>query len=155
MEFRSSGVAVTLVVHGHKRLGPGIGLAMLAGELKAGDVGLEFLTGELKAHAIGLVWCSRCWGLCRVWSARTSVSVPSKATSSPGGRGKSVGGVGVVGGSMPSVGLHLCGQEMSLRDVAEGLVITGGAKMGQCPSSVTVVGMLREDGEQAAMVVGA
>ncbi|MFB7253586.1 recombinase family protein [Streptomyces nojiriensis] len=47
-EIRSSGVAVTLVVHDHKRLGRGIELAMLAEELKANDVGLEFLTGELK-----------------------------------------------------------------------------------------------------------
>ncbi|MFF3457056.1 recombinase family protein [Streptomyces sp. NPDC002730] len=46
--IRSSGVAVTLVVHEHKRLGRGIELAMLAEELKASDVGLEFLTGELK-----------------------------------------------------------------------------------------------------------
>ncbi|MCQ8831095.1 recombinase family protein [Streptomyces malaysiensis] len=47
-EIRFSGVAVTLVVHEHKRLGRGIELAMLAEELKAGDIGLEFLTGELK-----------------------------------------------------------------------------------------------------------
>ncbi|MFD5191847.1 recombinase family protein [Streptomyces sp. NPDC058357] len=47
-EIRSSGVAVTLVVHEHNRLGRGIELAMLAEELKASDVGLEFLTGELK-----------------------------------------------------------------------------------------------------------
>lgn len=40
-EIRSSGVAVTLVVHEHKRLGRGIELAMLAEELKASDVGLE------------------------------------------------------------------------------------------------------------------
>ncbi|MFE7610564.1 recombinase family protein [Streptomyces celluloflavus] len=46
-EIRSSGVAVTLVVHEHKRLGRGIELAMLAEGLKTGDVGLEFLTGEL------------------------------------------------------------------------------------------------------------
>ena len=39
-EIRSSGVAVTLVVHEHKRLGRGIELAMLAEELKASDVGL-------------------------------------------------------------------------------------------------------------------
>ncbi|MFI6063415.1 recombinase family protein [Streptomyces sp. NPDC051286] len=43
-EIRSSGVAVTLVVHEHKRLGRGIKLTMLAEELKASDVGLEFLT---------------------------------------------------------------------------------------------------------------
>ncbi|WP_267958526.1 recombinase family protein [Streptomyces sp. NRRL F-5135] len=47
-EIRSSGLAVTLVVHKHKRLGRGIELAMLAEELKASGVGLEFLTGELK-----------------------------------------------------------------------------------------------------------
>ncbi|MEV8529509.1 recombinase family protein [Streptomyces sp. NPDC052000] len=47
-EIRSSGVAVTLVVHEHKRLGRGIELAMLAVELKASDVGLEVLAGELK-----------------------------------------------------------------------------------------------------------
>jgi hypothetical protein len=40
-EIRSSGVAVTLVVHEHKRLGRGIELAMLAEELKASDVGLD------------------------------------------------------------------------------------------------------------------
>ncbi|MFE7113085.1 recombinase family protein [Streptomyces sp. NPDC057575] len=51
-EIRSSGVAVTLVVHEHKWLGRGIELAMLAEELEASDVGLEFLTGELKgSHA--------------------------------------------------------------------------------------------------------
>lgn len=50
-EIRSSGVAVTLVVHEHKQPGRGIELAMLAEELKASDVGLEFLTGELKAPA--------------------------------------------------------------------------------------------------------
>ncbi len=47
-EIRSSGVAVTPVVHEHKRLGRGIELAILAEELKASDVGLEFLPGELK-----------------------------------------------------------------------------------------------------------
>ncbi|MFG2261058.1 recombinase family protein [Streptomyces mirabilis] len=47
-EILSSGVAVTLVVHEHKRLGRGIELAMLAEALKASDVGLKFFTGELK-----------------------------------------------------------------------------------------------------------
>ena len=41
-ELRASGVAVTLVVHAHKRLSRGIELASLAGQLKAGDIGLEF-----------------------------------------------------------------------------------------------------------------
>ncbi|MEV7197554.1 recombinase family protein [Streptomyces sp. NPDC093510] len=47
-EIRSSGAAVTLVVHEHKRLGRGIELAMLAEELKVSEAGPEFLTGELK-----------------------------------------------------------------------------------------------------------
>ncbi|MFZ3555240.1 MULTISPECIES: recombinase family protein [unclassified Streptomyces] len=38
-EIRSSGAAVTLVVHEHKRLGRGIELAMLAEELKASSAG--------------------------------------------------------------------------------------------------------------------
>ncbi|MGW1544245.1 hypothetical protein ACWCPM_29095 [Streptomyces sp. NPDC002309] len=44
-EIRSSGVAVTLVVHEHKRLGRGIELAVPAQELKASDVGLESWPG--------------------------------------------------------------------------------------------------------------
>ncbi|MGW2767741.1 recombinase family protein [Streptomyces sp. NPDC001275] len=47
---RASGVAVTLVVHEHKRPGRGIDLATLAEELKASEVGLEFLTGELQGQ---------------------------------------------------------------------------------------------------------
>ncbi|MFG1687655.1 recombinase family protein [Nonomuraea sp. NPDC049269] len=47
-ELRASGVAVTLVVHEHKRLGRGLELAALAEQLKAADVGLEFLTGDLQ-----------------------------------------------------------------------------------------------------------
>jgi DNA invertase Pin-like site-specific DNA recombinase len=47
-ELRASGVAVTLVVHEHKRLGRGIELAGLAEQLKAAGIGLEFLTGELQ-----------------------------------------------------------------------------------------------------------
>ncbi|WP_229925321.1 recombinase family protein [Streptomyces longispororuber] len=43
-KIRSSDVAVALVVHEHKRLGRGIGLAMPAEELKTSDVGLEYLT---------------------------------------------------------------------------------------------------------------
>ncbi|MCO8303266.1 recombinase family protein [Streptomyces sp. RKCA-744] len=49
-ELRASGVAVTLVVHEHKRLGRGIDLATLAEELKAAEVALEFLTGELQGQ---------------------------------------------------------------------------------------------------------
>ncbi|MFF2511850.1 hypothetical protein [Streptomyces sp. NPDC058086] len=48
-EIRSSGVAVSLVVHEHKRLGCGTELAMPAEELKASDVGLEFLTAAMRS----------------------------------------------------------------------------------------------------------
>ncbi|MET7332046.1 recombinase family protein [Nonomuraea sp. NPDC005650] len=43
-ELRSAGVAVTLVVHEHKRLGRGLDLAALAEQLRTGS----FLTGELQ-----------------------------------------------------------------------------------------------------------
>jgi hypothetical protein len=47
-EMRALGVAVTIVVHEHKRLGRGIELAALAEQLRAAGIGLEFLTGELQ-----------------------------------------------------------------------------------------------------------
>ncbi len=47
-EMRASGLAVTLVVHEHKRLGRGIELATLADQLRAAGIGLQFLTGELQ-----------------------------------------------------------------------------------------------------------
>jgi hypothetical protein len=47
-ELRASRVAVTVVVHEHKRLGRGIELAALAEQLKAAGICLEFLTGELQ-----------------------------------------------------------------------------------------------------------
>ncbi|MEU9123178.1 recombinase family protein [Streptomyces sp. NPDC048506] len=51
-EIRSSGVHLTIVVHEHKRLGRGIELAMLAEELKAGDVAkrLVITTGAKKGQ---------------------------------------------------------------------------------------------------------
>ncbi|MFD4554209.1 hypothetical protein ACFWP5_07755 [Streptomyces sp. NPDC058469] len=72
--IRSSGVAVPLVDHEHRRLGRGIELAPLAGELKAGDAGLEFLTGELRdSHDPSGPAC-----LWRVWTlaAPTTLAVP-------------------------------------------------------------------------------
>lgn len=42
-EMRASGVAITLVVHEHKRLGRAIELAALAEQPKASGIGLEFL----------------------------------------------------------------------------------------------------------------
>jgi len=46
-DMRASGMAVTIVVHEHKRLGRGLELAALAEQLRAAGNGLEFLTGEL------------------------------------------------------------------------------------------------------------
>ncbi|WP_406290417.1 recombinase family protein [Embleya sp. NBC_00896] len=84
-EIRSSGVAVTLVVHEHERLGRGIELAMLAEELKASDVGLEFLTGELKGShdPSGIVFTAPAAmsGMEREYTA----TAPWRATSPPAG----------------------------------------------------------------------
>ncbi|MFC8238283.1 recombinase family protein [Streptomyces sp. NPDC057284] len=78
-ELRASGVAVTLVVHEHKRLGRGIDLATLAEELKTSGVGLEFLTGELQGQhdPSGVVFT--------VFAALSGMErdAPSKATSPP------------------------------------------------------------------------
>ena len=48
---------------------------------------------------------------------------------------------------MLAVALHLRGQELSLRDIAAGLVISTGKKKGQHPSPATVMRMLREHDE--------
>ncbi|MEV7939231.1 recombinase family protein [Kitasatospora sp. NPDC088264] len=146
-EIRSSGVAVTLVVHEHKRLGRGIELAMLAEELKAGDVGLEFLTGELKGShdPSGIVFTvlAAMSGMEREYIRDRTLEGHGSARK----RGKTIGGAGVTDESMLSVALHLRGQEMSLRDIAKRLVITTGAKKGQHPSPATVMRMLREHDE--------
>jgi hypothetical protein len=65
-ELRASGVAVTLVVHEHKRLGRGIELAALAEQLKTGGIGLEFLAGELQGShdPSGIVFCGRRTTVC-------------------------------------------------------------------------------------------
>ncbi|MFD0067046.1 recombinase family protein [Streptomyces sp. NPDC056690] len=149
-EIRSSGVAVTLVVHEHKRLGRGIELAMLAEELKASDVGLEFLTGELKdSHdPSGIVFTvlAAMSGTEREYIRDRTLEGHESARK----RGKTIGGAGVTNDSMLSMALHLREQEMSLRDIAKRLVITTGAKKGQHPSPATVMRMLREHDEQAA-----
>ena len=53
---------------------------------------------------------------------------------------------------MLAVALHLRGQELSLRDIAAGLVISTGKKKGQHPSPATVMRMLREHDEKTAAV---
>lgn len=65
--------------------------------------------------------------------------------------GKTIGGAGVTNEDLLSMALHLRDQEMSLRDIAKRLVITTGTKKGQHPSPATVMRMLREPDEQAAL----
>jgi DNA invertase Pin-like site-specific DNA recombinase len=158
-EIRSSGVAVTLVVHEHKRLGRGIELAMLAEELKASDIGLEFLTGELKGShdPSGIVFT-----VLAAVSGREREYIRDRTLEgheSARKRGKTIGGAGVTDDDMLSMALRLRDQEMSLRDIAKHLVITIGitigAKRGQRPSPATVMRMLREYDEQAATAASA
>jgi hypothetical protein len=79
-------------------------------------------------------------------------------------RGKTIGGASVcqrarhyvradsvIDDHLLSMALHLRGQEISLRDIASRLVITKGKKKGQHPSPATVMGMLREHDETAAV----
>ncbi|WP_445277214.1 recombinase family protein [Streptomyces sp. DSM 41033] len=149
-EIRSSGAAVTLVVHEHKRLGRGIELAMLAEELKASDVGLEFLTGELKGShdPSGIVFTvlAAQSGMEREYIRDRTLEGHESARK----RCKTIGGAGVTDPDMLSMALDLRDQEMSLRDIAKRLVITTGTKKGQRPSSATVMRMLREHDEKAA-----
>ncbi|MCK2145290.1 recombinase family protein [Streptomyces diastaticus] len=149
-EIRASGVAVTLVVHEHKRLGRGIDLATLAEELRASDVGLEFLTGELQgSHDPGGVVftvLAALSGMEREYIRDRTLEGHESARR----RGKTIGGAGVTDGAMLSMALHLRDQEMSLRDIAARLVITTGAKKGQHPSPATVMRMLRDHDEQTA-----
>lgn len=146
-EIRSSGVAVTLVVHEHKRLGRGIDLATLAEELKASDVGLEFLTGELKGSHdpsdVVFTVLAALSGMEREYIRDRTLEGHESARK----RGKTIGGASVTDETMRSMALHLRDQEMSLRDIASRLVITTGAKKGQHPSPATVLRMLREHDE--------
>ncbi|MGW2569990.1 recombinase family protein [Streptomyces sp. NPDC001537] len=146
--IRSSGIAVTLVVHEHKRLGRGIELPMPAEELKASDVGLKFLTGELKGShdPSGIVF-----PVLAAMSAMEREYIRDRTLEgheSARKRGKTIGGDGVTDDDMLSMALHLRDQEMSLRDIAERLVVTTGAKKGHHPSPATVMRMLREYKEQ-------
>jgi DNA invertase Pin-like site-specific DNA recombinase len=149
-ELRASGVAVTLVVREHKRLGRGIELAALAEQLRAGDIGLEFLTGELQgAHdPSGIVFTVlvALSGMEREYIRDRTLEGHESART----RGKTIGGAAVTDDAMLAVALHLRGQELSLRDIAARLVITKGKKKGRHPSPATVLRMLREHGEKTA-----
>jgi DNA invertase Pin-like site-specific DNA recombinase len=148
-EMRASGVAVTLVVHEHKRLGRGMDLATLAEQLRAGDVGLEFLAGELQgSHDPGGVMftvLAALSGMEREYIREGTLAGHESARK----RGKTIGGAPVSDEAMLSMAVHLRDQGLSLREIAARLVITKGAKKGQHPSPPTVMRMLR-DHEQPA-----
>jgi DNA invertase Pin-like site-specific DNA recombinase len=151
-ELRASGVAVTLVVHEHKRLGRGIELAALAEQLKAAGIGLEFLTGELQGShdPSGIVFTvlAALSGMEREYIRDRTLEGHESART----RGKNIGGTAVTDEAMLSMALHLREQNLSLRDIATRLVITKGKKKGQHPSPATVLRMLREHDEKTAAV---
>ncbi|WP_331755592.1 recombinase family protein [Streptomyces sp. NBC_01643] len=140
-EIRSSGVAVTLVVHEHKRLGRGIELAMLAEELK----------GSHDPSGIVFTVLAALSGMEREYIRDRTLEGHESARK----HGKTIGGADVTDESMLSMALHLRDQEMSLRDIAKRLVITTYTKKGQHPSPATVMRMLREHGEQASTAANA
>ena len=150
-DIRASGAAVTIVVHEHKRLGRGIELAALAEQLRADSIGLEFLTGELQGShdPSGVVFTvlAALSGMEREYIRDRTLEGHESARA----RGKAIGGAAVTDDAMLSVALHLRDKEMSLRDIAARLVITTGRKKGQHPSPATVMRMLRDHDEKAAM----
>ncbi|MEW9556487.1 recombinase family protein [Nonomuraea sp. NPDC050783] len=143
-EMRASGVAVTLAVHEHKRLGRGLALAELAEHLRACDVGLEFLTGELQGShdPSGVVFTvlAALSGMEREYIRDRTLEGHESARKN----GKAIGGATVTDEAMLSMALHLRGQGLSLREIASRLVITQGAKRGRRPSPATVMRMLRD-----------
>jgi DNA invertase Pin-like site-specific DNA recombinase len=143
-EMRASGVAVTLVVHEHKRLGRGLALAEIAEQLRACDVGLEFLTGELQGShdPSGVVFTvlAALSGMEREYIRDRTLEGHESARKN----GKAIGGATVTDEAMPSMALHLRDQDLSLREIASRLVITQGAKRGRHPSPATVMRMLRD-----------
>ncbi|WP_336216249.1 recombinase family protein [Nonomuraea sp. LPB2021202275-12-8] len=149
-DMRASGIAVTLVVHEHKRLGRGIDLAALAEQLRADDIGLEFLNGELQGShdPSGVVFTvlAALSGMEREYIRDRTLEGHESARA----RGKSIGGAAVTDSAMLSMALHLREQNLSLRDIALQLVITKGKKKGQHPSAATILRMLREHDEATA-----
>jgi hypothetical protein len=151
--MRASGVAVTIVVHEHKRLGRDIELAALAGQLRAAGIGLEFLTGELAGSHDRPGLCSPCWPRCREWSASTSATAPWRARVGPRPRqGDRRRRRHRQGHARRRTAPARAG--MSLREIAARLVIATGKKKGQHPSSATVLRMLRDHDERAAAAAG-
>ncbi|MFI7455651.1 recombinase family protein [Nonomuraea sp. NPDC049714] len=141
-EMRASGIAVTLVVHEHKRLGRGLALAELAEQLRAHDVGLQFLTGELQGvhDPSGVVFTvlAALSGMEREYIRDRTLEGHESARKN----GKAIGGATVTDPAMLSMALHLREQDLSLREIAARLVIAQGRKKGRRPSPATVLRML-------------
>lgn len=155
-EMRASGIAVTLVVHEHKRLGRGIELATLAEQLRAAGIGLQFLAGELQGShdPTGIVFTvlAALSGMEREYIRDRTLEGHEAARA----RGKSIGGAAVTDEAMLSHALHLRDQQnLSLRDIAARLVIATGKKKGQHPSPATVLRMLREYDQRTGAAIQA
>ena len=127
-----------------------IELAALAEQLCAAGIGLEFLTGELQGShdSSGVVFTvlAALSGMEREYLRDRTLEGHESARA----RGKSIGAA-VTDDAMLAVALHLRGQELSLRDIADRLVIATGKKKGQHPSPVTVMRMFREHDEKTAV----
>jgi hypothetical protein len=150
----ASRVAVTVVVHEHKRLGRGIELAALAAlaeQLKAAGICLEFLTGELQGchDPSGIVFTvpAALSGMEREYIRDRTLEGHESARA----RGKAIGGAVVTDDAMLGMAVHLREQDLSLRDIAARLVIAKGRKRGRRPPPATVLRMLRERDERAAV----
>ena len=138
-------------IHEHKRLGRGIELAQLAEQLRADGIALEFLTGELQGShdPSGVVFTvlAAISGTEREYIRDKTLEGHEAARA----RGKSIGGAAVTDDAMLAVALHLRDQELSLREIAERLVISPpGRQKGQHPSAATVMRMLRDHDEKTA-----
>ncbi|MCX5537704.1 recombinase family protein [Streptomyces sp. NBC_00006] len=150
-ELRTTGLDVTLVVHEHKRLGRGSDLVTLAETLKEYGIRLEFLTGELRGEhdpsGPMFAFCAAMSGMEREYIRERTLDGHETARKN----GKTIGGAGVTDDDMLGMALHLRDQNLSLRDIAAKLVITTGKKKGQHPSPATVMRMLRDHDEAAAL----
>lgn len=89
------------------------------------------------------------------WLTPTVASYHGHVHDTLGRRGEAIGGAAVADETMLSHALHLRDrQNLSLRDIAERLVITTGKKKGQHLSPATVLRMLRDHDQRTAAVAG-
>lgn len=127
-EIRSSGIAVTPVVHEHKRLG--IELAMLTEGLKASGVGRSSSPESRRARTTRPASCSPC---SRPWFGMERKYIrdrPLEGHESARKRGKTIRDPGVTDNDMLSMALHLRDQELSLHGIAKRLVISTDVQKG-------------------------